>query len=320
MFWKASQKPGPVDLTFSQREGYTSLPEPLQLEELSQPLRIALWDDLSKFIGQFASGSTARGGIHIAEPLTGCLKTVIAALRSRPIDSISLSSELYSEPRDLVLKGDFNVVFDFIERFLKEIVHRIHRGHIPIDFYGDMDTCDSYQLVIRLQETMDRHAAAYHLTSDDWPTPPYRFEPHTSQRAAELTRVARLSIEGTGLQGVEQHLNQAAQYISGSQWPDATREGIHAVESVVREITGEASLSAGLKILASRGMQIHPALQAAFTKLYGYASDESGIRHALDAKQEAASVGRAEALFMYTACTAFVDYLLQKGKEHHRKD
>jgi hypothetical protein len=46
--------------------------------------------------------------------------------------------------------------------------------------------------------------------------------------------------------------------------------------------------------------------------LYGYSSDEEGVRHALVFKEEA-QVDEADALFMLGACASFVSYLLARG-------
>ena len=58
----------------------------------------------------------------------------------------------------------------------------------------------------------------------------------------------------------------------------------------------------------------HRALKSAFDRLFGYTSDEEGIRHAL-LEREAAGVDVDDALFMYGACASFAAYLVNK----HRK-
>ena len=57
---------------------------------------------------------------------------------------------------------------------------------------------------------------------------------------------------------------------------------------------------------------LHGGLKAAFSKLYGYTSDEEGIRHAL-VLNESAQVDEADALFMLGACASFVTYLNSRG-------
>lgn len=47
-------------------------------------------------------------------------------------------------------------------------------------------------------------------------------------------------------------------------------------------------------------------------KLYGYASDEDGIRHPI---LDSTNVGFAEAKFMLVSCSAFVNFILEKVQE-----
>jgi hypothetical protein len=69
--------------------------------------------------------------------------------------------------------------------------------------------------------------------------------------------------------------------VSDAQNPNYRKsvdESISAVEAEVRDLTGnpKALLPEGLKAL---GDAIHSAQREAFIKLYGYTSDEGGIRH-----------------------------------------
>ena len=54
---------------------------------------------------------------------------------------------------------------------------------------------------------------------------------------------------------------------------------------------------------------LHPALKNAFSNLYGYTSDEAGIRHAL---MEAKVVSFDDAKFFLVACSAFVNLVDSK--------
>ena len=55
-------------------------------------------------------------------------------------------------------------------------------------------------------------------------------------------------------------------------------------------------------------MHIHPAMENAFTSLYGYTSDEGGIRHAEGLFES--NVTFEEAKYMLVSCCAFVNYLI----------
>ncbi|HAH4962918.1 TPA: hypothetical protein HH430_004721, partial [Escherichia coli] len=88
-------------------------------------------------------------------------------------------------------------------------------------------------------------------------------------------------------------------------------ESISAIESLCRKITGndKGTLGACLKAIEEKGY-IHSAMKGAFSQLYGYTSDQGGIRHALT--EEDVNPTLAEAKFMLVTCSAFSNYLLSK--------
>ena len=95
-------------------------------------------------------------------------------------------------------------------------------------------------------------------------------------------------------------------------YPNSVKESISAVEAITKKITGEGTLSAGLKKLQSVGLNIHPALKEGWLKIYGWTSDEDGVRHgAIDA----ATIDQTMAKYILVSCSAFVSYLIDEGKK-----
>ena len=128
---------------------------------------------------------------------------------------------------------------------------------------------------------------------------------------AEITNKEEISAIEDGLsikyQQVKHHLETALKMLSDKESPDyrnSIKESISAVEAVSRQITNNKSATLGdaLKKISNA----HPALIQAFQKLYGYTSDESGIRHSLI---DESRITYADAKFMLVACAAFVSYL-----------
>jgi hypothetical protein len=112
---------------------------------------------------------------------------------------------------------------------------------------------------------------------------------------------------------VRVHLSSALQKLNDRKNPDfrnSIKESISAVEGACRHLTKQDNVSLGdaLKILDSE-RPFHPAFKAALLKLYGWTSDESGIRHAI---KDADKVESADAQFMLVTCSAFVNYLLTR--------
>ena len=120
------------------------------------------------------------------------------------------------------------------------------------------------------------------------------------------------ALRGAGLSGSVAHLRAAAECINRGDWAGSVRESIHAVESVARQLDPKASnkLGPALDSLKRRGT-LHPALEVAFQKLYGYTNADQGIRHPL-LDQPKAAAGRDEAVFMLGACASFASYLWRR--------
>jgi hypothetical protein len=121
------------------------------------------------------------------------------------------------------------------------------------------------------------------------------------------------ALEDTRFQGVSNHLKRALELLSNRENPDyrnSIKESISAVESMAKIITQKpkADLEEVLKVLERSG-KIHGALKAGFSKLYGYTSDEGGIRHAM---LEEPNLSASDAKFFLVSCSAFINYLKSK--------
>lgn len=117
-----------------------------------------------------------------------------------------------------------------------------------------------------------------------------------------------------GLDGAHHHLQTALSLLAKKPEPDyrnSIKESISAVESVAKVFGKENSkgLSDALDEL-SKKTNLHGALRAGFNNLYGYTSDEGGIRHAI---LDEPNIGFDEAKYMVVSCSAFVNYLIAKA-------
>ena len=121
------------------------------------------------------------------------------------------------------------------------------------------------------------------------------------------------------MDGASAHLRQAAEHINAGQHADAIADSIHAVESVARRIDPESNkdLAHALDSLERSGVLKHRGLKKAIGALYGYASNQPGIRHAL-VFEDAADVGLDEAILMFGACASFAAYLTEKHRKSNK--
>ena len=196
--------------------------------------------------------------------------------------------------RKVVTKSKFNVVLDLLEILIDE-------------------QKSSPEFADAIKDSFERHIAAYRL---DTSAVHCRFFPSSSKEQGEAVQQALETLREGGMEGATTHLRDAAGHINASQFADSISDSIHAVESAARVLSPKDSktLKPALNSLEEAGVLQHRALKDAFLKLYGYTSNEQGIRHAL-LEQGAANVGLEEALFMFGACASFAAYLTEKHRQ-----
>ena len=280
------------NLTFSQREGKAPLPEPLQAGKLTTKFRNQVWYFLERAI-QRCYDVYARNPSDIRF-WESCFRSYHFHILDIPHDSIpsTENDQVRIWLRNLVLEGESHEVLTVLEYILRF-------PNIQESWTEGIKQCFGL--------------APYTI---DESSEPVCIIPTTSREMKESVERSLANINQSELTGAKSHFYSAAQALNNNNFSDSVRESIHAVEAAARKIDPEPSkgLGAALNSLENRGMLKHPALKEGIKKLYGYTSDEEGIRHPL-IDSEAANVGFDEAIFMYGACVSFVDYLVSKHRQ-----
>jgi hypothetical protein len=136
--------------------------------------------------------------------------------------------------------------------------------------------------------------------------------PVGSEAELEAVKRAFADLAATEFHGARKHLRTAAEELTTGKYSDSLRESIHAVESIVSVLEPKGDFSTALAKLDAKA-RIHGGLKAGFKSIYGFTSDEKGIRHPL-LDDGSANVDETDALFMIGACAAFVSYLINKAR------
>lgn len=282
--------------TFSQRYGYVPLPDPMQMEQVSDDLRIEIWNAIREILLSIRSYSLQEysNECYFDEESSRFIERVLGRVLIIAEDEIDTTyDEVFSQFKTLILQGCFNEVLDLVEI--------VANNRPPEDGF-----------VNRISNSFERCAAAYWLDKSNYP---YQFFPRSSKAQGEATQEAIKTIRDGGMEGAATHLRDAAAHINAQQFADSISDSIHAVESVARQIDPKSkTLGPALNSLEKAGLIKHPALKEAFSKLYGYTSDEQGIRHAL-LEKNSPDVDLDEAMFIFGACASFAAYLVNK---HHK--
>jgi len=256
---------------FSERKGLTPVPEIIQIDSMNDALRISLWNTLDIML--WSTSAFAPSSLS---------KILWASYFKWPLDSRpSYSNELLEEIRSYFFDCDWYEVYDFIEFLVK------HNPYLAKYFNRILE-----------QELSGYRFVAGQLVD--------------VSNAQELEMLEE-ALQDTKFVGVSSHLQRALELYSDREHPDhrnSIKESISAVESMARIVSEKpkATLGDALKVIEGNG-HLHKALKDGFLKLYGYTSDEQGIRHAM---QDEPNLTATDAKFFLLSCTSFVNYLKAK--------
>ena len=163
-------------------------------------------------------------------------------------------------------------------------------------------------LADHVETALRRSRAAYAVFDGD------TIIPIGSDAERETVTRAFADLAASEFHGARAHLRSAGSELTAGNYPASIRESIHAVESVARVLEPSANALGPALGRLEKSVRIHPALRTGFSNLYGFTSDEKGIRHALLEEPEA-QVDETDALYMLGSCAAFVSYLINKARQ-----
>lgn len=285
-------------MKFSERYGHKPVREIIQIDSIDEALKNGIWSLLKVFYWDRAKYSSHGygGGYSLVSESNRDLKILCNSLWfnyfKKPLDSLSDDwSEVLKQLRDYFFNAKWYEIYDFIE-------------FISDNYPKDYDKTNLH-FMTACNNILEKEMAAY------------RFVDGLITRIAaeeEIKAIEKAIDESEDL--VSKHLRRSLELLSNRSNPDyrnSIKESISAVERLAAHVTGEDKGTLGqlLKKLDEH-IKLHPALKTAFSSLYGYTSDEGGIRHALTEEE---IVDFDDAKFMLVACSAFINYVEGKSRE-----
>lgn len=272
---------------FSQRTGLAPIPPQLKLGEVSAELRRLLYYYIGLEIDR-ESYEVPYASIVLNDKWRRVAMDLHVILYKQHPDNFDFGTyENKERLKGIIERTEIGDLFDLVEFLVR------HRG------------CSNV-LKHELADAFVSARAAYRIVDNQ-----YIAAIGTEEQAAAFER-AIAETDAKNATTARKQLIAAGVALRNGDWAGSVRESIHAVEAVaVRLAPGTDTLGAALKVLEQRG-HLHGGLKAAFGKLYGYSSDEEGVRHALVFGEEA-KVDETDALFMLGACASFVSYLLGRS-------
>lgn len=251
----------------------------IQVDGMDADLRAGLWNVYAPvFVETLSSSYTAA-----RDEALKVMRTTWDEHFKVPTDSApTWGDEASKSLRPLFLEGDYIEVYDLIDFTVRSFGRRLNG------------------LDAAYNKVLEREVSGYRFVGG-------LLCPVSDEHEIRAIEEG-LAVAGS-LSGAATHLQTALKHMSDRGRPDyrnSVKESISAVESAARVITGKPKATLGdlLPQLEQSG-HIHPAQKEAFSKLYGYTSDEEGIRHAM---LDDSGLDFADAKYMLAVCAAFIAY------------
>lgn len=275
-------------MTFAQSEGREALPRQLERTEISNQLSSLLWavthDSLDRALDY---GTGVYAFLRLNSPWKEILRQWWVVRKFRNVDEFPDADDIKELVKNEVTSKDYVKVYDFLQFVIRS-------PNCPANFEATISA------------VLERAHAPYRIINKT-------FVPIVSDEEIQAISNALEVAAAAKARGPSAHLANASTALSDGQWPEAIRESIHAVEAAAKSIEPTAStLGPALERLQT-SIGLNPALKKAFSALYGFTSDEKGIRHSLVFEGKSAVVER-DAVFMFGACASFVSYLVSAQK------
>ena len=266
-------------MKFSERYNYSNLDKELQRCSINDSLKVRLWNVL---YGEIVS--------KIEWPLTNniiynffesCWDSIFKLnIRDfRKIDSYYLAKNISTVYENNL---EWYMVFDLIE----ELVKKFNQQYLKEKFNKILKEENSAYRIVNSQ--------VVEITSEE-----------------EIKEIEKVFDQEDKFNPIKTHLDKAIKFLSNREKPayeNSIKESISSLESLAKIILKQKGT---LGVLVKR-FDIHPALKEAIGKLYGWASNDGGIRHGDDGKGY--NPDEEEARLILILSSALINYIIVKSQ------
>lgn len=275
-------------MLFSERYGYKKVDEALLRENMPEHLRTRIWNVFYRDVFIIKRWTGASPGQKFLDSVFGFVMTLWDRFFKQNIKYIEeykyCPSIVVDTIKDLFFQLSWYEVYDFI------------------DFFSQFPRKEPFkkQVLQDINQILQEERAPYRVINGI-------VTPLTSEE--EIKEIEKALSVSDKFQPVRDHLEKALRLMSDRQNPDdpnSIKESISALESLVQILRGKRGTLG--KLIDE--LDIHPALKQGLKNLYGWTSDEGGIRHGKFT--EPFQPSSAEARYMLIATSAFVNYLIEK--------
>jgi len=272
-----------LDNLFSKRQGYVKARDAIQFEGLDDSTKNILWSAIYEFFWKKSLVDPNLEKIRknfLTFFWINILKKTTDTIPHIPKDQIKIIKKTF-------LEAEWFIIFDIIEIIFyllsKEFIFKQYAQKLKKIF----------------NDIFEKEKVGYRIINNIVVPITDNIELEAIDSALEKA-----------VDPVKEHLNQALKLLSDRQNPDyrnSIKECILAIEAIVKVKLQNDKGTLGQLI---KRLNLHPALEDALSKLYGYTSDAGGIRHA---KLNMENPDFNDAKFFLVITSAFINYIQAKN-------
>ncbi|MCI7401419.1 MAG: hypothetical protein MSH40_01880 [Christensenella sp.] len=249
---------------FSDRNNINPISKEMQFSDFDEKTRIKLKNLSFKIVDLYKEQFGYSEGKEIVSALFAdglfCISTRASEFEYETIEE--LINKVFDE-------GEYDEILDTIEFISSNIKIKQRNNGYYSNGYGK-------KMYYDLQEVYNELFEEEYIG--------YRFINNYITRITNKGEIESIcEASSSDYDNVSQHIDKAICFLSESEnkdYKNSIKESITAVEALCSIITNDEKATLGSAInKISKEKNIHPAFKDAINKLYGFASDEPGIRH-----------------------------------------
>ncbi|TFC87456.1 AbiJ-NTD4 domain-containing protein [Cryobacterium sp. TMT4-31] len=275
--------------SFSEANGYSEPRTIAQVDGLDIVTRIAVWNAIYPAIRKSEFGYHNQENNSMIFDKTP--EVVWTDFFGKMVDEVPSGDVVWSMSKQVMLEEPLNRVFDLLEVVIPALVFDLPE-----------------QSTDRVNDVFIRHLVGYRVVR--------RRVIRIDFGVESDSVVAALSASSLpGLEGVFKHIENSIVLLSernAPDYPNTVKEAMSGVEAMCEFLTGKNQLGKALKDFSNTGLAISGVQIEAWNKMYGWASNENGVRHG---SFRIPNVDHAIAKYLVITGAAFVSLLIEKARE-----
>lgn len=270
--------------TFSERNNLFNIKD-IQLQNIDEDLKIRIWNIVNIIL--FSQTEYVLDGYSYDEK--NLIEEIWTNLFIKDSDTIGRNQHMKSNFKKVFFESEWHILYSLIEVILKSKEDKFEFINLATNEFN---------------LALEKENSGYRIINNI-------VSPITNE--TEINEIKKSLNLDNKYTSVTEHFETALKLLSDKQNPDyrnSAKESISALEALGKIITSDkkATLGKALDIIDKK-INLHPGLSNGFKSIYGYTSDNSGIRHALLDK---GNITYEDALFFLVSCSSFVNYLISK--------